>query len=200
MSKVIKNIAVERIYPDDKRVKPQTVAHHMARYKFASTFKGDTALDICCGTGYGSEMLRKAGFATLGIDISRTAINYARRHYKDCDFVCAPAQVTEYEPGFWDLVVLFEGIEHLPKRDGINVLKRVRKSLSPKGVFLISLPRLSNPIYNTYHVSEWSYESLRMTLKKYFKHVKILGQDWDTSEITTTNVKQNDFWIGVCRK
>ncbi len=27
---------VERIYPDDKRVKPQTIAHHMARYQFAN--------------------------------------------------------------------------------------------------------------------------------------------------------------------
>jgi len=190
---------VERIYPNDKRVKPQTVAHHIARYEFASKFEGEVALDVGCGTGYGCEMLRQAGFyMTKGFDESLTAINYAKEHFPKCHFFrrdLVEMNGTLYRP---DLVTMFEVIEHIPFNIGKDTIRWISKVLRNKGTFIMSTPRDINGKYNEFHKSEWPYPIIKNELGSVFKNVKIYGQDWDTAKITTEHVPNEDFYIAVC--
>lgn len=56
---------------------------HLERYSFASKYvSGKGVLDIACGTGYGTEMLKKAGAECVtGVDISREAIDEPSKIY-----------------------------------------------------------------------------------------------------------------------
>lgn len=192
---------VERIYPDDTRVKPQTVAHHKARYKFAcETFRkdGESALDLACGTGYGTEMLRKAGYKTKGVDIDKDAIDFAKSNYPKNNFELNSLQNVVFN--YYDMITLFEALEHLNYGDGVTLLESIQKSLNPHGIFIMSVPRDTNPKYNKFHLSRWDYQLLNEVLGHIFGAVEILGQDWDTAKISPDSPWLNDFFIVVCKK
>jgi 2-polyprenyl-3-methyl-5-hydroxy-6-metoxy-1,4-benzoquinol methylase len=191
---------VEFIYPNDKRVKPQTVAHHLSRYKFVAnkfpTRKPKVALDLACGTGYGTEILRKAGYDSLGVDINKKAIEFAQKTYLSCKFLLESIQ--DFKFGKYDLVVFFESLEHINRKDALFTLKKIKLSLKKGGIFIVSVSREPSQGHKVFHKSEWSHKDLLNTLKKYFKHIKMIGQDWDTATISSKNVRNNDFYIAVC--
>lgn len=193
---------IERIYPKDSRVKRQTIAHHTARYLYATKVRPPKgkALDIACGSGYGSEILRKSGYKkTIGIDKSGEAISFAGEHYPKCEFYIN--DITLFIPdGRFGLVTLFETIEHLTHKDGLHLLKNIRDVLDKNGLFMMSTPRDNNGKYNTFHKSEWPYTEIKNVLGSIFSEVTIYGQDWDTSKISSEDVPHNDFYIAVCKK
>ena len=86
---------------------------HTARYRFASSLIpiGRHVLDMACGCGYGSWMLKQAGMIVTGVDIAQEAIDYAQKHYAGPSFICQKAEETK---GTWGAIVSFETIEHLP--------------------------------------------------------------------------------------
>ena len=192
----------ERVYLNDKKLKPQTIAHHLARYKFARKIRkvrqGDIAIDLACGSGYGTDILRQEGYKVVGIDIDRDAISFAKEHYSLNKYIVC--DMSEYVPqSYFDLVVMFEAIEHIKYSDGLKVLDMVKENLKSDGLFLISTPYDVRGKYNELHKSQWDYPVLKNTLGSVFDEVKIYGQDWDTSVISENNVIDNDFYIAVCK-
>ena len=199
---IVNKNAVERIYPDDKRVKPQTIAHHKARYQFATQIqeaKG-RSLDLACGTGYGTEMLRKAGYNAKGIDISPEAYEFARKSYPQCDFLLEDILKPEIFRNPYQLITMFEAIEHFPYMEGVKLIERLSNFVLKDGFFILSTPKDTNDKYNTFHKSEWGYATIKNICGSYFENVKIYGQDWDTAEISDDNVRNNDFYIAVCQR
>ena len=165
MNTKINSQPVERIYPDDTRVKPQTVAHHMERYRFAlSNIKNKSiVLDFGCGTGYGSQMMRDAGHHVTGIDISDEAITYAKEHYPLGIYV--QADITVWQPDTtYDAVTFFEVIEHLSVEDGRNIIRRIHDCLSANGIFILSTPRDINDKHNGWHLSRWDFDMIKKEL------------------------------------
>src|SRR5947209_8021240 len=81
----------ERISPDE--ITSGQRADHLARYLFAAHFAaGHSVADLCCGIGYGSNLLLAAGATRVrGVDIDRAAIRVAEHHYPGPEFVVAPA-------------------------------------------------------------------------------------------------------------
>ena len=88
---------------------------HVARYEFALTQlkPKSRVLDVACGVGYGTSMLAAAGHEVVGVDVSKEAIDYARKNWKrrGAKFICADITRRKFK-GF-DAVVCFETIEHL---------------------------------------------------------------------------------------
>jgi 2-polyprenyl-3-methyl-5-hydroxy-6-metoxy-1,4-benzoquinol methylase len=193
---------IERIYPDDKRVKPQTIAHHKARYEFASMFEqsGRVAIDLACGTGYGTDRLRLAGYNVIGVDICEEAIKYARENFPENIFIITDIAtcLDKQEKAIFDMVTFFEALEHLSKTDGRKLIIRIGKLLKKNGVFIMSIPRDINEKNNGFHKSKWGFGELKNTLESVFDEVIMLGQDWDTAEFSEEDVEKNDFYIAVC--
>lgn len=191
------NHIVERVYLDDPELKPQTMVHHKARYKFAAN-KPRYALDLACGSGYGTEMIRKAGFDSTGIDIDLEAIEYAKKHYPKCRFL--QMSISYIDPFKYELITCFEALEHLDYYDALSVLDQAKENLAPGGSFIISVPRDENPNHNKFHKSHWDFHILEDALESRFSIVETYGQDWDTGKIFRKGSNQdNDFYIFVCK-
>ena len=182
---------VERVYPKDRGLRPQTIAHHLKRYWFATRVQGSQgyALDFACGSGYGTEILREAGYIARGVDIDDEAVAYAKKNFPQCSFGRMPLERK------YDLITFFEAIEHLDTVTGIAVINNLKRKLNPTGKLVASIPRDRNEKRNGFHKSHWNKNGLAIYLKSKFEDVKVYGQDWNTGEIGNVDP---DFYIYVC--
>lgn len=143
---------------------------HVARYLLASTHcKGRRVLDIACGEGYGSRMLKEWGASeVLGIDVSQEAIAHAQQNFArdGVEFRCAPAEQLPQllaDQGF-DLIVSLETIEHLSQPE--QFLADLRQCLNPGGCIIISCPNdwwyfPTEQEKNPYHLRKYHFEEFR---------------------------------------
>lgn len=94
--------------------------------------------EVGCGQGYLTYALRKAGFNSVGLDISETAVALAQRRYGNFYF-CEEARDylmrTKRRPS---LIVLSEVIEHIP--DPIAFVLELVSYLQPNGAIIITTP------------------------------------------------------------
>src|SRR5207245_11366953 len=90
---VVMEFTGERVIPG--AVDANLWAEHLSRYAFASRWSpGRRALDIGCGSGYGTaELAAQARFAT-GIDLSPEAIDHARSAFAAANIRFIPASAT----------------------------------------------------------------------------------------------------------
>lgn len=137
---------------------------HLARYQFAASYAhGKRVLDIACGTGYGSAIIRQAGAAfVLGVDVSESAVGEARRAYGP-DYEVG--SILDYHCGtVFDLLVSFETIEHVDDYKG--ALNNLRRLIARDGTLILSTPnrRVNSPHLssisdrpsNPFHVREFT--------------------------------------------
>jgi trans-aconitate methyltransferase len=192
----------ERFDPDDESFRTQTRTHHIERYKFAATFHGKGYLDICCGYGYGTNLVKESHPTAhvKGIDNNVAVIQRAKKKYPDCLFEVADVNQPFVDNRF-DIAVFFEAIEHLTYQEGLKVVQYIYDEvLSPGGVLLISTPRDALDKYNSFHKSVWPFATLKNVLGSLFKETEILGQSWDTGKIDHNDVVNNSFYICICTK
>jgi len=160
---------------------------HVARYQSVTTYVDQgKVLDIACGTGYGSKLLKEAGAVRVwGIDISLEAIEHAREKYnaEGVQFLVGDITSIPLPAAFVDIVACFETIEHVEDYEGvIDELCRVLKS---DGMLIISTPNrklsssgrgLSDKPRNKYHRVEFTVEDLRRLLEPRFEKLIFYGQ------------------------
>lgn len=160
----------ERLVPDEVAGDPTSqrmLELHLARYQTAAGYvSGKRVLDIACGTGYGSQMLRLAGaLFVVGVDLSAETVRYARQKYQTpgVEFICADAENFEWSEPF-DVVVSFETIEHLhhPKM----FLERIYRLLVPGGNFLLSVPLGETRHFDSYHLHAFTQEQVFALLEQ----------------------------------
>lgn len=117
---------------------------HLARYAgIIPLVKGKTVLDVACGEGYGSALLKLAGAAkVVGIDISHDAIDKARAAFSESEveyIVSDVAQLEElFSPHTFDVVVSIETIEHVD--DYEQFLKSLTVIAKPNAIFYVTCP------------------------------------------------------------
>jgi 2-polyprenyl-3-methyl-5-hydroxy-6-metoxy-1,4-benzoquinol methylase len=99
---------------------------HVKRYLFAARNipNGSSVIDIACGCGYGSWLMKKSNHEVTGVDISREAIDFAELFYSGPRFLCQRAEDTT---GSYDALVSFETLEHVP--DPVGILKSIKAPL-----------------------------------------------------------------------
>lgn len=160
-------VSWERVIPDalDEKVSFQrnVLRQHLERYHFAAKFVRDAAvIDGACGSGYGSEILLRAGAkSVVGIDLDRGAIEYARRRYAQpgISFVQGNLEEVDLRQYPFDVFVSFETIEHLDKPQGF--LTKVYNQLPKGGLFIGSVPVVPTVDIDEYHKHDFSRQSWR---------------------------------------
>jgi 2-polyprenyl-3-methyl-5-hydroxy-6-metoxy-1,4-benzoquinol methylase len=166
--------SLERLVPDqldpNDATGRETERLHIARYQFASVYvRPGRLLDIACGVGYGTRFLADEcahAVLALGADISKEAIEYARRRYASdrVRFVAADARRFSDANGF-DTIVSLETIEHLP--DPAGFVSRLVTLLRPGGVIVGSVPTTPSVDANPYHFQDFTERSFRAMFRRH---------------------------------
>ncbi|UCC72985.1 MAG: class I SAM-dependent methyltransferase [Gemmatimonadota bacterium] len=168
---------VERIAPGF--FWPMIETQHLERYRWAARWvRHRSVLDVACGTGYGAEILQRAGARSVtSVDISRDALAFGLARYGTRG-ICADAQRLPFRPACFDTVVSLETIEHLS--DATVFLRAVHRVLRPDGELLLSTPNAERSANdNPYHVRELSLDELERALSEVgFRLNRLWGQHW----------------------
>jgi SAM-dependent methyltransferase len=156
---------------------------HRWRYKEAVAYcQGKKVVDIGCGCGYGPWILADGGAeSVLGVDISVEAMRYAEDHWSlpGITFHACDIEDLELAPGFADVLVAFEIIEHLP--DTQETFDKFQ-DLNPKTIIL-SVPHIYTPFggnrfhYRHYGMDEIIFEILRIGYKPVRAELKYFGNN-----------------------
>jgi SAM-dependent methyltransferase len=158
------------------------IHQHLSRYEFVeSIVRNKKVLDVACGSGYGSNILKINGASTvIGIDISSESIEHAKQKYsgEGIRFLLGDAENLSDYRGY-DIIISFETIEHLKHPE--IFLGEIKQSLFPGGRFVVSTPvrekgTINDKPSNQYHHQEWSEEEFRSLLQSHFRNVVIYGQ------------------------
>ncbi len=168
----------ERFLPS-RSCRNLTSAEHFARYLFASGFcAGKRVLDVACGAGYGSYILKILGAAhVVGLDSDAVAVALARRNYQAAglEFRAGDATAWEAPDAPFDVIVSFETLEHVS--DPEVLLKNLRRQLAPQGLFLISCPHdARSPWPSPFHLRHYTYHEFRDLVGRYFPEIYPFAQ------------------------
>ncbi len=173
---------------------------HIARYVFAQGLVlGKRVLDMGCGTGYGSRMLCVAGAReVVGMDISSPCIAHAIQEGGMCHltFTVGSAAYIPYPDSYFDMVVLFEVIEHLHHNERAAAFAEIHRVLAPHGNVLLSTPNKvvtsphSDTPLNPFHAVEFIKEHLMWEMALYFSIISWHGQRFIPNFLTAFPVRK----------
>jgi 2-polyprenyl-3-methyl-5-hydroxy-6-metoxy-1,4-benzoquinol methylase len=155
-------------------------AEHLARYLFAAQWAaGRCVADLCCGTGYGSNVLFSAGaIAAHGFDVSEPAIREAKQRFGRPGLEFARADVTSaLDIDGSRLRVCFEGLEHVANAGAL--LDNMARGLGD-GVAIVSTPNgdahPSGHSGNPHHVREYGFADFDALMRSRFRDVRMYFQ------------------------
>lgn len=101
------------------------------------------AVDIGCGDGHLCAELKAQGWGeVVGLDVSRTRIERARRLYPYLSFSCSTISKLGLEQESIDLVIMDAVIEHLPSP--LDFLKKTREYLVHGGKIVLTTPNMDS--------------------------------------------------------
>jgi 2-polyprenyl-3-methyl-5-hydroxy-6-metoxy-1,4-benzoquinol methylase len=130
-------------------------------------------LDIGCGHGWFMQAAQRAGWRVSGLDLPGSAIEYAQT--QGLDVMQGAAEKINLTRKF-DAITLWHTLEH--SSNPIQVLKRARDWLNPRGALLIAVPNLQAAGLNRrraswvwlqqpfVHLWHWSMRALGLTLRQ----------------------------------
>jgi len=161
---------------------------HRQRYDWAARYcAGRSVLDVACGVGYGSEILRQAGATrVVGVDLAFEAFP-ANGHRPRALFTNADACRLPFEDGTFDAVVSFETIEHVPHPE--QLLQEIVRVLKSDGICICSSPNrdfqpfTGHKEQNPFHISEMSFAEFDRLFTKYFSVAERFSQTHSESYI-----------------
>jgi len=120
-----------------------------ARLKFSNSLvevrdvKNKRILDIGCGFGWFElNVLSKGVKEISGIEISALDLRTARENIKDkrAIFKIGGALELPFRANYFDTVVAWDVVEHIPKSTEEKMFKEIRRVLKGKGSFYLSTP------------------------------------------------------------
>ena len=123
---------------------------------------GARLLEIGCGAGFCLLALRDNGYTNyLGIDIDKTQIEIAKRLGAEALHVPASEQPAFFSDKneFYDCVIAFDVLEHIPVSEQLNLLEKIRSCLKPGGKFICQVPNALSPIASFQRYVDWTHTS-----------------------------------------
>jgi len=136
-----KNLVRDRLYPNPRHKK---IKNYLKKVFKEYIFKN--ALEIGCGVGIISEFIANNVENVSGIDISEENIKFAKATVNDVNFYCSDFLEYLVDKKF-DLITLFDVLEHIPKEFHQDVFKRINEISHPNTIILITIP---DPDYLNY--------------------------------------------------
>ena len=123
--------------------------------RLADIKKGETVLDLACGTGFFAREFFKKGARVIGVDISPELIEIARKNSpKEISYFVSPADsLGQVKDGSIDKVVIILAIQNIENISGVfGECKRVLKTGGK--IFLI----MNHPAFRIPKKSDWEFD------------------------------------------
>ncbi|MEI8350049.1 MAG: methyltransferase domain-containing protein [Candidatus Omnitrophota bacterium] len=106
--------------------------------------KGARILDVGCGTGLSSCLLKQNGFEVIGMDISFCLLEKTcRQGLESAEYVVADAVDLPFRDASFDVIGSMSCLEHIP--DTEQLLEEMMRVLKRRGFMLIMAPNLLSP-------------------------------------------------------
>lgn len=140
---------MERLdFTEASKYNPIEASIHLNRYLTAKQYvAGKRVLDIACGEGYGSKLMKDWGAASVvGVDVSDEALAVANRYFSGdgITFLNHTAEELPFDNDSFDVVVSFETVEHLDRPE--KFIQEIARVVKFDGVVLVSCP--NDPYYS----------------------------------------------------
>lgn len=110
--------------------------------------KGARVADLGCGSGAFTNLLRQAGYDTVGVDISPKLIEVGHAKYPGLDLRVGDVEQLSFAPESFDGVMLSGIVHHLP--DPGRCAAEVARVLRRRGRFMAFDPNRANPFMYLY--------------------------------------------------
>jgi SAM-dependent methyltransferase len=105
--------------------------------------KGARVADLGCGSGAFTELLRRRGYTSVGLDISPKLVALGRRKYPGLELIEGDAENLPFENASLDGILLSGLVHHFP--DPRRLAGEVKRVLKSGGAFVAFDPNRLNP-------------------------------------------------------
>jgi len=152
--------------------------------------------DIGCGMGHFLYYLLKKGYHNIkGVDICREQVNAAKKLVSaDIQKISDLKSYLSKSTETFDVITMNDVLEHLDKKEIIEVLGEVKNKLNPSGIFICRVPNMSNIfgiylLYNDFtHEIGFTEHSITQVLRSVgFEDIAVYGN----------KTRINSFWKKV---
>jgi 2-polyprenyl-3-methyl-5-hydroxy-6-metoxy-1,4-benzoquinol methylase len=99
-------------------------------------------LDVGCATGALAQVAAKAGWEVTGLEPSAWAIERAKERCPSGTFVQGLVQEVDFPEGHFDVVTLWDTLEHVP--DPRSAIARLRRWIRPGGWLFVNVPNVES--------------------------------------------------------
>ncbi len=154
------------------RLDPKLVLFVLARYQLvARMLQGyGSVIEVGCGDGFGSRLVRAAVGQLTAIDIDAQMIESAKLLNPDIHFFAGDMASTD---GTYDGAYCLDVLEHVDPADEFQFMTEFA-ALAPVGI--IGMPSLesqayASPLSKANHVNCKTEDGLRATMRKHYRHV-----------------------------
>jgi acetyltransferase-like isoleucine patch superfamily enzyme len=140
----------------------------------------DEVLEVGCGEGLITSILRKSASNITGCDYSLEALDVAKKNNPDARFVLSNCTSLEFEERSFTRVVLSDVAEHLLPMQFIRTLTEISRVLKRDGELILATP-LTGKGRDTSayaHIYEYSEKEMRETLERFFRRVFFVNNDY----------------------
>ena len=158
----------------------------MRRLRFAWKYiaRSDSVLDVGCGDGFITNLLSEYCKHVVGVDSSRTGISLASSlvDISKADFVLGSVNNLPFKESAFDVITLFEVIEHIPVKLVKKALMDIKRVLKKDGILIVTTPNprnFSNIIFGRKIVSKKHEKEYRqaelLQLLSDFQKIEVSG-------------------------
>jgi 2-polyprenyl-3-methyl-5-hydroxy-6-metoxy-1,4-benzoquinol methylase len=145
----------------------------------------DPILEIGCNKGYVLATLHESGFTDLsGVDLAPSDLELARQIVPSARLEAVDAvEFLAHRSAAYQVILMKAVLEHIPKGQVLELLRRAADSVRPGGALLVDVPNMdwlfaSHERYMDFtHESGFTPESLRQTMGAVFARVSVTPID-----------------------
>ena len=104
--------------------------------------KKGSLLDIGCNIGTFMQVAESQGWKTIGIDINRSAVIYAKK--KGLNVFSSAIEHAKLKKSYFDVIMMNDVVEHL--ENPVEVLEKIKAWLKKDGILFIATPNIGSMI------------------------------------------------------
>jgi len=168
------------LYSDD--IANRLTARTKKAIQFCGDFRGKKILNIGCYDGWLEKIAVKRGAQEVtGIDVNKKFVALAQKNVPQAKFLQASVLKLPFVSQRFEMVTMFDVIEHLPKGTELKALKEVKRVLKKGGKLFLSTPK-SNWLANLLDPA-WYFGHRHYSVRKIKNLLKTTGFTIERLEI-----------------